>query len=209
MVTTDRNSKKLYSLVNEKRCDKSGISSLKAKANGLTNSELTTKATILNQQFSGVFTREDTSYIPSLGNSPHPNMHSVSIGVEGVRKLLFDLDTHEATSPDNIPTRFLKDYTEELAPALSLLFSASVDQGQVPTDRRHANVTPIFKKGDHSDPANYRPILLTQYAVRLSSTSFTDRLWPTLKNTRYCRTNSTASKRGGLLRASLSSRYAT
>ncbi|XP_045160866.2 uncharacterized protein LOC123525785 [Mercenaria mercenaria] len=127
LVSTDRNPKKLYSLVKGKRCDKSGISPL--KSNGVTHSDPTTKAKILNDQFSGVFYREDTSHIPSLGTSPHPSMHNLSIGIEGVRKLLVDLDVHKATGPDNIPSKFLKDYAEELAPSLALIFSASVEQG--------------------------------------------------------------------------------
>ncbi|MCG8078128.1 MAG: reverse transcriptase family protein, partial [Candidatus Thiodiazotropha taylori] len=165
MVTTDRNPKKLYSLVKGKRCDSSGVSPL--KSGGLTHSDPATKATILNSQFSSVFTQEDTTNIPSLGNSPYPAMHNFSIGIEGVRKLLADLDSHKSTGPDNIPTRFLKEYADDLAPALTLIFSASVSQGEVPKDWRDANVTPIFKKGDHSDPANYRPISLTSVCSKL------------------------------------------
>jgi hypothetical protein len=159
MVTTDRNPKKLYSLVKGKRCDSSGISPL--KSDGVAHSDPATKAAILNDQFCSVFSREASPTIPSLGNSPYPDMPSFTIGVEGVRKLLADLDPHKATGPDNIPTKFLKDNAEGLAPALTLLFSATVTQGEVPSDWRHANVTPIFKKGDRSNPANYRPISLT------------------------------------------------
>ena len=165
MVTMDRNPKKLYSLVKGKRCDNSGISPL--KTDGVAHSDPATKAAILNDQFCSVFTEEETSSIPSLGNSPHPDVLSFTIGVEGVRKLLADLDPHKATGPDNIPTKFLKDNAEGLAPALTLLFSASVTQGEVPIDWRHANVTPIFKKGDRSDAANYRPISLTSVCSKL------------------------------------------
>ena len=49
----------------------------------------------------------------------------------------------------------------ELAPAISLLFQASLDQGVVPEIWKKAFVSPIFKKGDKAAAANYRPISLT------------------------------------------------
>ena len=44
---------------------------------------------------------------------------------------------------------------------LTLIFQASLKQGQPPSDWKHANITPIFKKGVQSAPVNYRPISLT------------------------------------------------
>jgi hypothetical protein len=94
-------------------------------------------------------------------------MPNFTVGVPGVRKLLLELDVHKAAGPDNIPTRYLKDYAKEIAPALTLVFEASLKQGEVPADWRIAHVTPIFKKGDHSKPANYRPISLTSVCCKL------------------------------------------
>ena len=39
--------------------------------------------------------------------------------------------------------------------------------GDVPSDLKHANVTPIFKKGAKSDSGNYRPISLTSIPCKL------------------------------------------
>ena len=44
---------------------------------------------------------------------------------------------------------------------IQLIFERSLATGEVPSDWTKANVSPIFKKGDKSDPANYRPISLT------------------------------------------------
>ena len=54
-----------------------------------------------------------------------------------------------------------------LAPALTLIFQASLDQGKVPDDWKTAKVTPIFKKGDKSKPSNYRPVSLTSITCKL------------------------------------------
>ncbi|MEW8548097.1 MAG: reverse transcriptase family protein, partial [Candidatus Thiodiazotropha sp.] len=141
------------------KCDSSGISPL--RKDGVVHSDPQTKASILNNQFVSAFTEEDKSYLPTLGSSPYPNVPNFTIGTEGVKKLLEGLNPHKASGPDNIPTRFLKEAASEVAPALSLIFAASLSQGKVPDDWKTADVTPIFKKGDRSTASNYRPISLT------------------------------------------------
>ena len=44
---------------------------------------------------------------------------------------------------------------------LKLLFERSLDSVTVPSIGTSANVSPLFKKGDKSTAANYRPISLT------------------------------------------------
>ena len=48
-----------------------------------------------------------------------------------------------------------------------LLFQASLKQSIVPTEWKHAFVTPIFKKGDRSLASNYRPVSLTSVCGKL------------------------------------------
>ena len=48
-----------------------------------------------------------------------------------------------------------------IAYPLSRLFDLSLKSGRVPSDWLVASVTPIYKKGNSSDPSNYRPISLT------------------------------------------------
>ena len=167
MVTpeTDSNPKKLYSFINSKRCDSSGVSPL--KKDGIAYSDPPTKATILNEQFSSIFTREDLSSMPSMSGNPSPQMNSFTINCNGVLKLLLNLNPHKAQGPDAIPSRLLRECAEEISPALTLVFQASLQQGTVPDDWKPALVTPIFKKGDKSSPANYRPISLTSVCCKV------------------------------------------
>ena len=102
-----------------------------------------------------------------MDGEPFPAMHSFTITCEGVKKLLSNLDPHKAIGPDSIPSRFLKEYADEITPALTLIFQASLQQGEVPQDWRQAYLTPIFKKGDRSSPANYRPISLTSVCSKV------------------------------------------
>ena len=78
----------------------------------------------------------------------------------GIKKLLQDLDPSKSPGPDKIPGKLLKLMASEIAPCLSLIFSASIYQGAVPQDWKLALVTPLFKKDNRKDPSNYRPISL-------------------------------------------------
>ncbi len=40
---------------------------------------------------------------------------------------------------------------------LKLLFNKTLRSGKVPSEWKHATVTPIFKKGTKGDPGNYSP----------------------------------------------------
>ena len=49
----------------------------------------------------------------------------------------------------------------ELAPPLTFVFQASINQLSVPLDWKQASIVPIFKKGDRTLCTNYRPVSLT------------------------------------------------
>jgi hypothetical protein len=50
---------------------------------------------------------------------------------------------------------------------LVVLYRYLIDKGQIPTQWKFANVTPVFKKGLASDVSNYRPISLTSVFCKL------------------------------------------
>ena len=86
---------------------------------------------------------------------------------KGILKLLTDLKPHKAAGPDNIPARLLNVDADELAPGLAHLFQISVDNGKIPLDWISVLVTPVVKKGNKSDPGNYRTISLTLVACKI------------------------------------------
>ena len=83
------------------------------------------------------------------------------------RKLLKYLKLYKDSSSDDISPRFLKEMAEPVTPVLTLIFQASLNQGNVPDDWKEANVAPIFKKDDKSQPANYRPVSLTAVCTKV------------------------------------------
>ena len=147
------NPKRFYSYVKSKRCDNSRVAPLRRE--GRTHADPKTKAEILNDQFSSVFTREDTDSLPSMPLSSYSDAPDITIEPNGVAKLLAKLNPHKAKGPDNIEAKLLKIAATEMAPAISLLFQASLDPGVVPEIWKKAFVSPIFKKGDEAAAANY------------------------------------------------------
>ncbi|KAK4510247.1 histone acetyltransferase 1 [Mucor velutinosus] len=90
---------------------------------------------------------------------------------------LFDADTlvslikrlpnGKAPGPDHLKAEMLKALASDIAPVLSLLFTLCSQWSYTPALWRHAQVFPIYKKGDVSDPANFRPISLTSVMRKL------------------------------------------
>ena len=63
-----------------------------------------------------------------------------------------------------------------MAKPIAHIFSKSVETGEFPAELELANVTTIFKKGDKSDPGNYRPISLTSVLGKLLETILRDKI---------------------------------
>ena len=158
--------KRFWSYVKSKGHELIGVAPLKNN-DGFLQSDNQSKADILNQQFSSVFTREESSSTPSKGPSPYPSMPDIQRKEKGVQKRLKELNPHKATGPDEVPSRILKIGSEKLAPALVKLYQYSIDTGEVPQEWRDANVVPIFKKGDRHQPSNYRPVSLTSVVCKV------------------------------------------
>ena len=49
----------------------------------------------------------------------------------------------------------------EIAPVICLLFEKTLQTGQLPSEMKKAQVCPLFKMGDKTEPSNYKPIPLT------------------------------------------------
>lgn len=94
-------------------------------------------------------------------------MPDIHITVNDIEKLLNKLYPHKAKGPDEIHGRILKDCKTSIVPILTIIFEKSLATGKIPTDWKHANVCPVFKKGDKHDPKTYRPISLTCICCKL------------------------------------------
>jgi len=115
------------------------------------------KAELLNSQFHSVFTDENLTNVPNTESS-YPSMPDKSFSTKGIFKLLCELDTKKSSGLNEIPSFILKQCAAEIVPILQVIFTQSMSTGTVPGDWLAANVTPIFKKNERSNPSNYWPI---------------------------------------------------
>ena len=178
------NTKKLYSLIKHSKQDSSTLPPL--KANNKFSYDDKEKATTLNHQFQSVFSPKsplklsslcqmklhkthDSNGIPISGHDQIiPDMPAILVNSKGIEKLLKNLNPHKACGPDNIKPMILKTLAEEISPILEVIFQKSLDEGSLPSQWKTANVAPVYKKGDKSNPANYRPISLTCVLCKIS-----------------------------------------
>ena len=109
--------------------------------------------------------------VQDLQESGHHNpdecMTDITISVNGITKLLQGLKPGKAPGPDRIRPIFLQKLHSEVAPILHVIFSKSLQEGTLPSGWLKANVSLIYKKGDKTCPANYRPISLTCILCKL------------------------------------------
>lgn len=165
--TETGNNKRLWSYIRGKNQEHAGIAPL-AGENGVVHSDPCRKASILNDQFSSVFSDPSGSFDGNLNDSAElPELPKIIVNERGVFKLMCGLNENKACGPDSIPSKILKICASELAPVFTTLFQASLDQGVVPDDWKKANIVPIYKKGDKSKAENYRPVSLTSISCKL------------------------------------------
>ena len=79
---------------------------------------------------------------------------------DGVKKLLDALNVYKANGPDGIPARMLKETSNKITDAMTLLFKASLTQSDIPDTWREALISPLFKGGkmDCNKAENYRQL---------------------------------------------------
>ena len=124
--------------------------------------------TPLTPWFQSVFTSETSKSPPnSLENKFHPTMPDIHITQKGVEKLITNLNPNKATGPDGLSPQILKELSSQIAPILTKIFQMSLETGEIPDYCGTANVSPIFKKGEKYNLANYRPVSLTCICSKL------------------------------------------
>ena len=114
-MATGSSSKMIFSFVKRKKCDSSGVApSPHPRQKG--RSQLC-RCHFKSRDLKSVFTQEDDSPLPDLGESKHPDAPPINVSEDGVFKLLQGLNPSKATGPDCLSSRLLKEMATPLTPA--------------------------------------------------------------------------------------------
>ena len=137
-------------------------------------------ADLLNDYFSSVFTKENIENVPQpeqkFKGIDNEKLINLDITEYDVLQKLTKLKVDKSPGVDGIHPKLLFELRHEIAKPIAELFVKSLNQGDVPRDWRDASITALFKKGNRSDPGNYRPVSLTSIICKIMESIIKDKI---------------------------------
>ena len=114
---------------------------------------------------------------PSINtSSPYNNLHHIeenhyspmvfkTFCTNEIISIIKSLKTKNSFGYDEISPKILKISANYISSPLTYICNKAISTGVFPDRLKYSLVTPIFKKGNNSDPTSYRPIsILTSFA---------------------------------------------
>ena len=178
-VLSSNNKSIFYKFINKKLHSSNFISYLYNEIDNSISSSDVDKASCLSHQYSSVFNKSYNINILILSISYHISSSLSSYkriyptNPEVLSTFLCLLPSKFNNSPDSIPKGLLKTLSFELCHPLSIIFTNILDSGIFPDIWKISHIIPLFKKGDITKPANYRPIrILPSTLILFEKNSF-------------------------------------
>ena len=103
-------------------------------------------------------------------------LDTVEITEDLVMKKLSALKVDKSQGPDGINPRILKECRSSIAKPLYIIFKKSLESGQLPSDFKNANISPIFKKRNRNSPENFRPVSITSVPCKILESIIRDNM---------------------------------
>ena len=95
----------------------------------------------------------------SIKEKMNNNMFSFrKVTYEEILNEINSLDTSKSTQSEDIPFKVIKDNADIFANFILQGFNKCIIDGKFPDQLKKADVSPVFKKGNHNDKTNYRPV---------------------------------------------------
>jgi len=171
-----RNPKKFYGFMRRMQTVKAEVRQLSINnGRGLTTTD-TEAADVLCEHFQQTFTKEDEFQKAVPAHIHTDDSIEIPFNKLVVQKKLERLKTDKSPGPDELHPLLLQSCAAQIAEPLSIIFQKSYTAGKLPHDWKTATVTPIYKKGNRTDPSNYRPISLTSVPCKVMESIVRDSL---------------------------------
>ena len=98
------------------------------------------------------------------------------ITIDEIQKAIRKLKCKKAAGIDGIPAEFYKHGSNELLPALVLLFNTIIANGEYPSSWATGIIHPVHKKAAHNVPDNYRKVTVMPCIRKLFESVLNNRL---------------------------------
>ena len=126
------------------------------------------KAECLNKYFASISTiNEDNCPLPPFELKCPNKLSNITCTADEIKTLINILNPNKAIGPDGISNKMLKPVAKEVAVPLRFLLNRSFREGKFAENWKHSNVISFQKKGDNSEPSNFRPVLLLSGLAKL------------------------------------------
>ena len=166
------NPRYFYSFAKRRSKTKSTVAPLKDESGQLTN-DGTQKSILLSQQYFKAFSDplkaslpESLSYL-NINKDDATYIDGIDINESDIQDAIAELDPYTATPDGDIPAKILISCKEQLSKPLKLFWTNSFQRGTIPHSQKIQYITPIFKKGNRCDAANYRPVSITSHLIKI------------------------------------------
>ena len=179
-----KNPKAFWRYIKSKTIPKANIGNL--KYNGKVAETDIEKAEILNSFLRSVYNDEDTGELPEAETTTQRyNICELRVTPQSVEDKLLNLNPNKSAGPDGLHPRILRELAGPLAIPVCNLMNKCFEQGKIPEEWKDSNVTCIYKKGDKTDPGNYRPVSLTCILSKVAESFVKEYVYNYLETTDY------------------------
>jgi hypothetical protein len=136
------------------------------------NNEQSYSATF-NENFKTEIENWYNNYISDSSNLENTN----EITYSEIKKAIKKINNKSSLDQSNISNRILKNSCPLMIKKIQSLFNNCLKNNTVPLSWKTSTITMIPKKGDKTNPKNYRPISITSCILRLYEKVILNRLW--------------------------------
>ena len=169
------NKRAFFKYVNSKLTVRPEITQIK-KEDGLYAESDKEIGDAIGKYFNSIYTPYYGGILPEMQQITDEQIGEIKINPKMVEEKLVKLNIHRASGPDGIHPHVLQKTAKAMSIPLAHIFQQSLDTGEVPEEWRIANVTPIHKKGDRTEPSNYRPVSLTSQVCKVLESIVKDKI---------------------------------